>query len=47
MTLVIRILVIAALILAILAFFGVHSGDITAIRELALGLGLLAVAALL
>ena len=47
MNVVVRLLVIAALILAVLALFNVHAGELTALKELAVGLGLLALAALL
>lgn len=42
-----RLLAIAALICAVLAFFSVHIGHLTSLRLGLVGLGLLAVAALL
>jgi hypothetical protein len=42
-----RILAAAALVLAVLAFFSVHVWKFTSLREMAVGLGLLALAVLL
>jgi hypothetical protein len=42
-----KILAIAALVFAVLAFFSVHAGKLTTARELTLAVGLLAVAALI
>ncbi len=42
-----KVLVVLALVCAVLALFEVHVGDLTELRLLALGLGALAVAALL
>ena len=42
-----RICAVAAIVLAVLAFFSVHIGRLTNLRELAIAVGLLAVAILL
>jgi hypothetical protein len=42
-----RIFAIVALVLAVLAFFSVHIGRLTSLRELAVAAGLLAAAVIL
>jgi hypothetical protein len=42
-----RVLVIAALLLAVLALFGAEVAGLSSVKELALGLGCLAVASLI